>query len=646
MLAVIGGHFFYHWCVCSMAGANGMTVEDLMRRLEQIQTVVDNQQTALTQQQGMIRDVTEQLQASEQRAVRAEADRETMVRLFGPKSGGSELVDTKGVGQPFKYSGKSDQDFSEWSHKMVTFLRAKYSSDVDEVLKWAMRQRKTIQMTPDTGNSRVVSWDNVFGSAADAIDQVDGMHSFVEGLYTYLVSFTTGEANKVVRNFGDDGLECWRRLNSEYDPSSSMRRVAILGLVQNPPRCKSVDELGSALESWLTKKRQYEEFTDRDGNPCRVSEDSLMAALYKLMPESLEEAVMFRSEDYPSFNDLFDKLTSYASTKHSLFLTKRDLQSHSSSSAKKDPDAMDIGAMSKGKKGDGKKGKTKGKMVCHGCGKVGHKLSECRSSGKSKGGDRIDMVKCWNCDGYGHYGKDCPSRFKGKSGGKPKGGGRAFGKKADDKGKGKGGKSANAVDESNTQEAATAELGFLDLCACSNSVESTPHYVVSYAGEDWLRVNYDSGAAATVVPPEVVMQEVELVERGEFTVASGEGIPRYCKVRLRMEDEKQNPRSLTATVAGVHKPLGSAAEFSKSHDCVLFSDGGYLIPKSGVIATGMRKELDRLIKAHGDHELLPIYREGNLYNFYLKRKGIAEEIGAVMEERSGCLSGEPRLATP
>ena len=309
---------------------------------------------------------------------------------------------------------------------------------------------------------------------ADAIDQVDGMHSFVEGLYTYLVSFTTGEANKVVRNSGDDGLECWRRLNSEYDPSFSMRRVAILGLVQNPPRCKSVDELGSALESWLTKKRQYEEFTDRDGNPCRVSEDSLMAALYKLMPESLEEAVMFRSEDYPSFNDLFDKLTSYASTKHSLFLTKRDLQSHSSSSAKKDPDAMDIGAMSKGKKGDGKKGKTKGKMVCYGCGKVGHKLSECRSSGngKGKGGDRIDMVKCWNCDGYGHYGKDCPSRFKGKSGGKPKGGGRAFGKKADDKGKGKGGKSANAVDESNTQEAATAELGFLDLCACSNSVES------------------------------------------------------------------------------------------------------------------------------------------------------------------------------
>ena len=126
-----------------------------------------------------------------------------------------------------------------------------------------------------------------------------------------------------------------------------------------------------------------------------------------------------------------------------VILTTRDLQSHSSSSAKKDPDAMDIGAMSKGKKGDDKKGKTKGKMVCHGCDKVGHKLSECRSSGKGKGGDRIDMVKCWNRDGYGHYGKDCPSRFNGKSGGKPKGGGRAFGKKADDKGKGKGGKSAN-----------------------------------------------------------------------------------------------------------------------------------------------------------------------------------------------------------
>ena len=81
-----------------------------------------------------------------------------------------------------------------------------------------------------------------------------------------------------------NGLEAWRRLATEYDPMSSMRRVVILGQVQNPPKCDKIEDLGAALEDWLAKKRRYEEFTDSEGNPCRVSSDSLMAAMYKDVP--------------------------------------------------------------------------------------------------------------------------------------------------------------------------------------------------------------------------------------------------------------------------------------------------------------------------------------------------------------------------
>ena len=91
---------------------------------------------------------------------------------------------------------------------MVTFLRAKFGSEIDEALKWAVRQRKVIQFLPDPGNNRIVFWDDVFGSLIDAFDQISGMSKFVDALYTYLVSFTTGDANKVVRNSGLDGLEC------------------------------------------------------------------------------------------------------------------------------------------------------------------------------------------------------------------------------------------------------------------------------------------------------------------------------------------------------------------------------------------------------------------------------------------------------
>ena len=428
------------------------------QQIQSLRAAIEAQQLALQQQTTLMGQMSAAIQSAEERAIRAEAERARVIELVSSVKK-EELVDTKGVGQPFKYSGKLDQDFSEWDHKMVTFLRAKYGSSVEEPLKWAVRQRKTVvKEVGSLDRSRVSAWDPEFGTTADELDRVDNLSSIVDSIYTYLVSFTTGDANKIVRNAGPDGLECWRRLHLEYDPTSSMRRVAILGLVQNPVKCPSVDDLGQALADWLSRKRQYEEFTDNNGDPCRVSEDSLMAALYKLMPASLEETVIFRAEDYPTFNDLFDKLSSYASTKHSLFLSQRDMTGASSSSSKKDPNAMDIGAIGKGKlKGKDGKGKEKGKFkgTCHKCGRPGHRAADCRvqdfkGKGKSnsQAGDRKSSVRCWVCEGFGHYGKDCPSaKGAGKQKGDWKGGGKPGGA-----GRGKGKLSASSVDEPNVQQ--------------------------------------------------------------------------------------------------------------------------------------------------------------------------------------------------
>lgn len=605
---------------------------DVTDQLQALQQAIATQQMLLQQQQGQIDMMSAQLKSATERANRADEDRSRLIEL-ATKGGG--LVDTKGVGQPFKYSGKIDQDFSEWDHKMITFLRAKYGANIEDPLKWAVRQRKTIvKEVGALDSSRVVAWDPEYGSSADAIDQIEGFAAFVDGLYTYLVSFTTGDANKIVRNAGPDGMESWRRLHVEYDPTSSMRRVAILGLVQNPQKCKSVDDLGQALADWLARKRQYEEFSDRDGNPCRVSEDSLMAALYKLMPPSLEEAVMFRSEDYPTFTDLFDKLSSFASTKHSLFLSQRDMGS-SSVASKKDPNAMDIGAIGKGKAKD--KGKGKQATVCFKCGRPGHKQSECRSSKQpdkgGKGQGRKDSVRCWVCEGFGHYGKDCPSK-KGKGkGGDDKGKGKS---KPSGGGVGKGKPSASSVEEPQS-EPQQRDLGYLDL---NSFDDGAPPYVVQHGGKEWVRFNYDSGAAATVFPVEMVAGEIDLKEVGQYTVASGGGIARYGDVRMKVLDEVGNCRSITGSVAGVHKPLGSAAEFSKGHDCWLWSNGGMLIPKQGKLCQEMRRAFNELCRKHSDGTELPIYREGNLYNFYVQRTGSVEELSAMAEH----VSGGPRPA--
>ena len=81
----------------------------------------------------------------------------------------------------------------------------------------------------------MIPWIDVFGEGADEEDQIDEIDDFVGELNAYLVSFTTDAANRILRNAGEgNGLEAWRRLHSEYDPTSSMRRVAILQQVQKP----------------------------------------------------------------------------------------------------------------------------------------------------------------------------------------------------------------------------------------------------------------------------------------------------------------------------------------------------------------------------------------------------------------------------
>ena len=139
-------------------------------------------------------------------------------------------------------------------------MKAKFGFEVAKALKWAVQQRKTIvEHLPGgaltSADGRQIAFDPVYGEQADEMDRILNLSKTVVGIYTYLIAFTTGDSNKIVRNAGSDaGLEAWRRLHNEYDPTSAMRRVTILGLVQNPPKCEKIENLGSALEDWLGKE--------------------------------------------------------------------------------------------------------------------------------------------------------------------------------------------------------------------------------------------------------------------------------------------------------------------------------------------------------------------------------------------------------
>jgi len=186
-------------------------------------------------------------------------------------------------------------------------------------------------------------------------------------------------------------------------------------------------------------------------------------------------------------------------------------------------------------------------------------------------------------------------------------------------------------------------LGALDLNSLGAVDGCKKPYVVTWKGQDWIRFNYDSGAATTAIPAELASEDAVLKPQGFFKVASGEVIEDYGRAKLTSSDEYGLPRNLTGHLTAVHKPLVSAAEMSRCLDCFTTSDGGVLLPKDGVIAKTMRKTLERLLRQHGREGVIDLHGEGNLYNFYL-RSGKWKQVAAVVPVTVPSRSGFPRPA--
>ena len=170
-------------------------------------------------------------------------------------------------------------------------------------------------------------------------------------------------------------------------------------------------------------------------------------------------------------------------------------------------------------------------------------------------------------------------------------------------------------------------FGALDLNSIAD-LNSIGNYIVEdRAGTKWLRLNYDSGAATTAITDEMIGGPTDAV--GEFVVADGKGVPNYGRFKVPCEDEWGIQRNFKASGTTVHKPLGSAAEFSGNYDDLLWEEGGTLIPKKSRLAQELRRAYFSIWRRYGPEGELPIYREGNLYNIYLKQTGKPQRLDAL-----------------
>ncbi|CAE7240586.1 unnamed protein product [Symbiodinium natans] len=122
----------------------------------------------------------------------------------------------------------------------------------------------------------------------------------------------------------------------------------------------------------------------------------------------------------------------------------------------------------------------------------------------------------------------------------------------------------------------------------------------SQRGQERVEVNFDSGAAVTVVPLKFGNGNEKPREEMKFKTASGENIADHGPIKLKGTTSTGNNATLHGRLADVHRVLGSASDICRTHHAVLGDNGGYLIPKQNAFGKEFNMMMRKLVRKYRD----------------------------------------------
>lgn len=524
-----------------------------------------------------------------------------------------QLVDNKGIGKPSVFNNEEDK-FRSWAAKTESFMRGVLGEQWRKVFEWAVEQ---------TNDLSVDGADAVWGELAEEEDSIPDFQNAVGQIHTALTQLTDGESFDIVVNAGaGNGLEAWRKLHRRFDPATGGRKRNLLRGIMNPGRCK-FSELGAGLVKWEEMVKRYEARKNDKGVRETLSEDLKMSSLESLVPEDLEKHLLMNQSRLKTYELMREEIVAYVEARHGMKIQDARIQQTTNN-------AMDVDALAKGSWGKDGKGKSKGNKG----GKDGKGKGKGVKEGKGQGKPSAKFEgECNNCGRYGHKAADCWRKVSetNKGGeGKTKGG----------KGKGKGkGRDTNALEDTTAAAEAPAagaiDFGSLDVCGlCQDN-----------CGVEWLKCNFDTGAAITAIPKQLAPDGGKPSE-ATYKTASGEMIHDYGSVAITGEDEHGQQRRLKGHATDVHKILISAsAVHGKGFESWIGNGGGQIMPINHPVTQGLKREFERLCKLHGTEGFVPLYEERGVYNFYLRTSGKSSAVSLAPVDVGVSSSGNARRAT-
>ena len=219
-------------------------------------------------------------------------------------------------------------------------------------------------------------------------------------------------AVKIARGIRDqNGFEFWRLLHRELAPENHSKSLIIWRRTLLSPKFPSKEnEFSAALQEWEADLDKYE---SEYGTDKAISDEDKRAVVITEAPAALKQHLSMHLATLKTYLDVRDVVVSYLQAKRAWTPNA----TYAGSTARKDPNAMDIGKIGdkggKGKKGEkGKNDKGKGGKDSHGKGKG--------KSSKDDGGKKNEKERCAICWKTSHATDKCWYNSKGHEKGKGK----------------------------------------------------------------------------------------------------------------------------------------------------------------------------------------------------------------------------------